>query len=134
MADRDRRNPYVILGVPFGASGEDARAGFARTSRRLRHEPNTVYTQEDLTWALHQVEQILTDPRLAFEVFRVPASPSALDVNEAGVINPPPHPADRKTESDPQEWAEVRRRALSEALKRILTEKVDRVHRYIPYE
>ena len=79
MTDRDRRNPYVMLGVPFGASERDARSGFSRATRRLRQNHDAEYSQEDLTWALHQIEQLITHPEQAFEIYRIPAMEQALD-------------------------------------------------------
>jgi hypothetical protein len=117
---RDRRNPYVILGVPFGASGEEARAGFARISRRLRQDDESPYSKEDLTWALHQVEQIITNPALAVEVYRIPASPSALTTSDVGVFSPAPHRLPRRTAPSSEEWEAVMRDAISRALRREL--------------
>ena len=134
MAAQDRRNPYVILGIPFGSTGPEARAGFARSSRRLRQEPTAAYSQEDLTWALHQVEQILTNPQLAFEVYRIPASASALTEDGIGVFHPAPHRLERTTEPDPREWVEIRRLALANALRRVLAESIPKTSDYIPYE
>ena len=87
----DRRNPYVILGIPFGSSTQAARSGFARMSRRVKSDPSSRYTLEDLTWALHQIEQIVEDPELAFHIYRLPANPDATNaVRGSGVFNPPP--------------------------------------------
>ena len=80
----DRRTPYVILGVPFGASEQEARSGFAAKVRVLRVEPIPKYTMEDLNWALHQIEQLISDPSLAVDVFRVPANPEVFLKKEFG--------------------------------------------------
>jgi hypothetical protein len=53
----DRRNPYLILGIDHGADATQASAAFARATRRLRNHPGPPYTIEDLTWALHRIEQ-----------------------------------------------------------------------------
>lgn len=104
MSSGDRRNPYVILGIPFGASESEARSGFARASRRLRNNPEQVYSMEDLTWALHQIEQILEKPKLALHVYRVPADPEAFRApGEPGLFNPPPTPLERRTDPATQE-------------------------------
>lgn len=124
----------MILGVPFGASGEQARTRFARASRRLRQHPDSVYSREDLTWALHQVEQIITKPELAFEVYRLPASPSVLSTVESGAFHPAPHPIPRVTRPDPEEWESARRQALSAALRRVMADKVPRSTEYVPYD
>jgi hypothetical protein len=100
----------------------------------LRQHADAVYSQEDLTWALYQVEQIITKPELAFEVYRLPASPSALNADEPGVFHPAPHPIARVTQPDPEEWESVRRRALSAALRRVMAEKVPTSTDYVPYE
>lgn len=134
MASQDRRNPYVILGVPFGASGEEARTGFARVSRRLRNEGGGPYTQVDLTWALHQVEQMITNPDLAIDVYRVPASTSATGVDHEGVFHPAPHPIPRYTTPSRDEWETTRLNALSAALRRIMSERLLEVTDTVPYE
>jgi hypothetical protein len=133
MSQGDRRNPYVILGVPFGAPGEEARAGFARMSRRLRQKPESRYTKEDLTWALHQVEQIIKNPALAFEVYRIPASPSALAAKD-GVFHPAPHNIPRQTETSSQEWELLWRDALSVTLRRVLAQLIPQSSDYVPYQ
>ena len=38
------RNPYVILGIPFGASRAEANAAFARRAQALKHEGGTLDT------------------------------------------------------------------------------------------
>lgn len=94
----DKRNPYIILGVPFGASHSEARAGFARANRSLRRNPDAIYSMEDLTWALHQIEQILEEPEHALHVYRVPANPDVLSPRgRPGLFNPDPIPLERRT-------------------------------------
>lgn len=94
----ERRNPYVILGVRFGASDSEARAGFARANRRLRQSTDSVYSMEDLTWALHQIEQIIEHPDLALDVYRIPAMESKENESEKrGLFNPDPEVLTRST-------------------------------------
>src|SRR5690606_11723163 len=94
----DRRNPYVILGIPFGSSTQAARSGFAHASRRVKSDPTARYTMEDLTWALHQIEQIVEDPELTFHIYRLPANPDATNADRGnGVFNPPPIRLPRRT-------------------------------------
>ena len=134
MTDRDRRNPYVMLGVPFGASERDARSGFSRATRRLRQNHDAEYSQEDLTWALHQIEQLITHPEQAFEIYRIPAMEQALD-EAHGVFNPAPHRTGRTTEpASVAEWDLMRRRALAVALRRAMAEKLPATLDYMPYE
>lgn len=86
----DRRNPYLILGVPYGASRGEARRAAARRTRELRQREDAAYSTEDITWALHQVEQVIDDPDSAVEVFRVPAAPGILDAPSGqGLFHPP---------------------------------------------
>lgn len=93
-----RRNPYVILGVPYGAARGDARRAAARRTRELRQRESAPYSTEDVTWALHQVEQVIDDPDSAVEVFRVPAAPGILDAPSShGLFHPPPVPLPRQS-------------------------------------
>jgi hypothetical protein len=117
MVREDRRNPYVILGVAFGASAAEARSGFAKMTRRLRNTKGAIYGQEDLTWALHQVEQVLEHPELAFTVYRVPADPVALGSPSEGRFNPSAHRLDRRTQPPTQaDWESVRKAAVAKRL------------------
>lgn len=91
------RNPYVVLGIPFGASSDVAEAAFARRARGLRRAPNGTERLRDLTWALNQVEEILKEPSLALDVYRVPADPGAFEPDGTGVLRPAPVPMRRRT-------------------------------------
>lgn len=71
----DRRNPYLILGIDYGSNAAQASAAFALATRRLRTQDDPPYTIEDLTWALHRIEQATADPEASLEAFRVPANP-----------------------------------------------------------
>jgi hypothetical protein len=85
------RNPYLILGIPFGASRQQANMAYARKARALRRlgeEGRTRLT--DLTWALNQVDEALVHPEAAMEVYRIPADPDAFDATGEGVLSPPP--------------------------------------------
>ena len=122
MTDRDRRNPYVMLGVPFGASERDARSGFSRATRRLRQNHDAEYSQEDLTWALNQIEQLITHPEQALD-------------EAHGVFNPASHRTRRTTEpAGFSVWDLTRRRALVVALRRAMAEKLPTTLDYMPYE
>lgn len=93
----DRRNPYVVLGVPFGASRDEASAAFARRARGLRRTPEGAKVLPNLTWALNQIDEVLKKPELALEVYRVPANSAAMMPEGSGVLNPPPVPLARRT-------------------------------------
>lgn len=119
----DRRNPYLILGVPYGASRGEARRAAARRTRELRQREEAPYSTEDVTWALHQVEQVIDDPESAVEVFRVPAAPGILDApSNRGLFHPPATPLPRR--SGPLtdvELAAVRHAAVAAVSKDVIT-------------
>jgi hypothetical protein len=119
----DRRNPYVILGVPFGASRGEARRAAARRTREIRQRPDARYSTEDVTWALHQVEKVLDDPASAVEVFRVPAAPGILDAPSGrGLFHPPAVPLPRRSPplSD-DEFETIKHRAIEAVSRDALT-------------
>lgn len=131
----DRRNPYVILGIPFGAGESEARTGFAKASRRIRQIDDAPYTMEDLTWALHQIEQIIEDPSKAFSVFRVPADPTATAIERRGVFNPQPEPMPRNTSPSTDEQRQaLRARAIRELTRDAITSQHLRITVPTPYE
>jgi hypothetical protein len=68
----DPRNPYLVLGVPYGTSRAEATRAFAERSKRARRDAASPYSIEDLTWALQQVEANLDDPINSVDHFRVP--------------------------------------------------------------
>jgi hypothetical protein len=80
----------VVLGIDVGAPADEARRAFARASRQLRRQDGTAsaWTLEDLTWALHQVEQIHTDPEAGLDLLRVPADPALFAPSGPGVLDP----------------------------------------------
>ena len=119
----DRRNPYVILGVPYGTSRGEARRAAARRTRALRQREGAPYSTEDITWALHQVEQVIDDPESAVEVFRVPAAPGILDAPSGhGLFHPAAVPLPRR--SGPltdEEFDAVRHAAVAAVSKSVIT-------------
>ena len=94
----ETRNPYLILGVPYGASTSEAARGFARATRRLKGCPNPPYSLNDLTWALHQVEQGLETSDWAKALFRVPANPEVYSAFGYGLLRPRPISMSRLTD------------------------------------
>jgi hypothetical protein len=109
------RNPYLILGVDFGASGAEARRRFALAARRIRREGGR-WAKDDLTWALHEVESLETDPADSVSIFRVPADPQAFEPAGEGLFKPPPVPLPRRTEPTTPEVLEGLRRAAAREL------------------
>ncbi len=105
----DRRNPYLVLGLAYGASVQEVRRAFARRSKEVSRGTFTAYTMEDLNWALYQLEQSQQDPDIDVTLYRVPANPSLFDSpspdgNDHGFFNPAPVPIKRTTDPvDPEE-------------------------------
>jgi hypothetical protein len=91
------RNPYVILGIPFGSSREEANIAFARRARPLRRlGPAGRSQMTDLTWALNQVDEGISHPEAAMEIYRIPADPDAFTVQGTGALAPPPETLPRR--------------------------------------
>lgn len=94
----ERKSPYLILGVPYGASKNDAARAFARATRRLRRQSDAPYDLEDLNWALHAIEQRIQDPATSIDDFRMPADTSVYQLpGGEGILNPPTTPYRRRT-------------------------------------
>jgi hypothetical protein len=113
------RNPYLILGVDFGAGADAARRAFALAARRIRRQGGQ-WEIEDLNWALHEVEALESNPADLVSVYRVPANPEVFEPAGAGLFRPPPIPLERRTTpGDPVALAALRdiaARELDEAL------------------
>lgn len=121
MAD-DLRNPYGMLGLPFGASREAASKAFARKARGLRRQAGSTQALTQLTWALNQVQEAIKDPRTALHLYRVPADPGSLDPDLPGVLKPPPERMERTTDPSDAEWAALLDMARQEAHRAVLAE------------
>lgn len=108
------RNPYLIIGVDFAASADDARRAFARAARRSR-QGDGAWAREDLTWALNEIEALEQDPADLVSLYRVPANPSVYEPGGAGLFRPPPIPLERQTApDDPAALTSVREAAARE--------------------
>lgn len=93
----EARNPYIILGIPFGSSRELALTAFARKSRPLRRAGRGSAAQlTDLTWALSQVTELIKDPDANLALFRIPSDPDAFSFEGAGVMRPKPETLERR--------------------------------------
>lgn len=88
------RNPYLLLGVDYGASGDEARRAFAIAAKRVRQSGGNG-SIDDLSWALHQIESRSGAGSDDLAVYRVPADPAAFDPAGWGLFRPPPKPAGR---------------------------------------
>lgn len=114
--DVDTRNPYVILGIPYGSDASTARKGFAAKSRLLKRGGSDVYESADLTWALHQIEQADSHDDSRLDVYRIPADPEATEHQGSGLFNPPPEPWQPEPARPVEEvLAELEAKALLEA-------------------
>jgi hypothetical protein len=70
------RNPYVILGIPFGTPRAAANAAFARKAQALKRDGGDLDRMTDLTWALQRISVAITEPATAMELYRIPAGPA----------------------------------------------------------
>ena len=73
---QDRRNPYLVVGLPYGSSMKQVRKGFAKRTKDVTSGAITAFTMEDLTWALSQLECSLSDPEVDVTGYRAPANPA----------------------------------------------------------
>lgn len=94
----ERQSPYLILGVPFGASKDEAGRAFAKATRRIRKHADQLYDLEDLNWALHAIEQRVDDPVLSIDDYRMPANATVYEIPSGeGVLNPSIQSYQRRT-------------------------------------
>jgi hypothetical protein len=107
------RNPYLIIGVDFGASRDEARHAFARAARRTRREGGT-WTIEDLNWALHEIDALEQNPADLVGLYRVPADPSVFEPAGVGLFKPTPVALERQTAADEQAVSELKDGAIDE--------------------
>lgn len=115
------RNPYLILGVDFGASGDQARRAFAHAARRIRRSGGA-WGVEDLNWALHEIEALESNPADMVSLYRVPADGRVFEPAGAGLFRPVPVALGRRTtENDPEVAAATRAGAAQELDELLLT-------------
>lgn len=114
LADEEQ-NPYVILGVPFGASRDVATAAFALKAFDLDHEADEAVLTR-LTWALNQIEEVVKDPETALHLYRVPADLGATEPDDYGILHPLPERMNRATLPDDHKKREILEIAIGEAL------------------
>jgi hypothetical protein len=90
-------NPYLILGLPFGASRDEARRAYEHRRAPLRASADE-YRDElsDLDWAIGRIINGPVDPRLDMSIYRLPPDAEAMRVDDRGVFSPSPEtpPAD----------------------------------------
>jgi len=114
----ETRNPYMLLGIPFGSSREVATTAFARRSRALRRmgrEGNAQLT--DLTWALNQVSDLIKEPDTNMTMFRIPSDPDAFAFQGSGVMRPKPETLTRRYVATDAAAAALQQKASQEYLR-----------------
>lgn len=117
----ERRNPYLVLGVPFGASRDEATRAFARRTKFLRRLGPAGRTRHtDLTGALHEVESAPADPAARMAPYRIPIDPRTAALTSdglfgGGVFAPPP-----EVLHDGPDLSELRRAAAFEYLRHVV--------------
>ena len=104
------RNPYVILGIPFGAPRAEANAAFARRAQALKREGGSLDQMTDLTWALQRISVAIREPATAMELYRIPADPEAFQFDRDGALRPPPEQLPRPAAIAPRHWRDCGRR------------------------
>jgi len=117
------RNPYLILGVDFGASSDDARRAFAHAARRIRRSGG-VWDIEDLNWALHEVEALESNPADGVSLYRVPADRDVFEPAGEGLFRPPPVPLERRTAAGEEATLAAARAAAARELDELLLEAI----------
>jgi hypothetical protein len=123
-----QRNPYVILGIPFGSSREEANIAFARRARQLRRLGTQGRGQmTDLTWALNQVDEGISHAEAAMEIYRIPADPDAFTVRGTGILAPPPETLPPRAGDPEAGLAELRAAAALEYLRYLVLLRADQV-------
>ena len=118
------RNPYLILGLDYGAHEEDARRALGRTMRRVRSQPDSPYAAQDVTWALNEIQRAETDPDAALKYFRVPADAGAYErtADGSGLFSPPARRMPRTSRAtSADEWEGVKQQALEELARLVLS-------------
>lgn len=121
-----RKSPYLVLGVPFGASKSEAAKAFAKATRRLRRAPDAPYDIEDLNWALHAVEQRADDPSTSIDDYRMPANPGLYEVPSGeGILKPAIQPYPRQTPPTSPEDIDLLRTALIREVTRDLVAELE---------
>lgn len=118
----DSRNPYVMLGIPFGSPRDVATRAFARKAKGGRRRPDAVAQLTELTWALNQVEENIRDPRTAVHIYRIPADPGALEPIGQGLLRPVAELMPRATASSEAERSRLLEAARAEAVTQMCRE------------
>ncbi len=111
------RNPYIILGIPFGSSKAAANAAFARKAQAIKRDGGGLDQLTDLTWALQRISVAIAEPAAAMELYRIPADPEAFQADGDGVLRPPPERLPAAGGDRDAALGELRRAAAREYLR-----------------
>jgi hypothetical protein len=111
------RNPYIILGIPFGSSKAAANAAFARKAQAVKRDGGSLDQLADLTWALQRISVAIQEPAAAMELYRIPADPEAFQADADGVLRPPPERLPAAGGDRDAALGELRRAAAREYLR-----------------
>jgi hypothetical protein len=118
------RNPYLILGVPFGTGRAEANAAFARRIKSLPADPAEAQSYKtDLTWALQRIDAGSATPEAEMGYYRLPADPGAGVPDAPGVFAPPPEPGPYDGTAVAVALSRLRADAAREALRRELARR-----------
>jgi hypothetical protein len=115
----ERRNPYLVLGLPFGATRDEAVRAFARHTKFLRRQGPAVRDRHtDLTGALQELETAPPDAPARMSPYRIPADPSSVSSSGlfgAGVFAPAPSAL-----APSPDFGDLRRSAAFEYLRHVV--------------
>jgi hypothetical protein len=114
-------NPFVVLGVEWGTTPDEAQLAFARLARGLRRAPGGVETLQELTRALNEIDSIAKDPKRAVEVYRIPSDPTAFVPPGLGVLRPPPERLGRTSPASTEVVTAFTESAVAESVLSLLT-------------
>ncbi|MET7970925.1 hypothetical protein [Micromonospora sp. NPDC005305] len=117
----ESRNPYLILGIPFGTGRAEANKAFARRMKSLPADAAEAETRKvDLTWALQRIDQGPRQPDAEVSLYRLPADPEAGSVDGSGVFAPPGEPCPIGDAAFVDALNQVRIAAARERLRQLL--------------
>jgi hypothetical protein len=124
----ERRNPYLVLGLPFGASRDEAVRAFARRTKFLRRlGPAGRARHTDLTGALHELETAPPEPATRMAPYRIPADPAVAGLTADGLFGPGVFAPPPETLDEAPDTADLRRSAAFEYLRLVVRARGQRL-------
>jgi hypothetical protein len=123
----ESRNPYLILGIPFGTGRAEANIAYARRIRSLPSDPDEARAHKiDLNWALQRIDEGSATPGSELTYYRLPAARTTGAPDGPGVFAPPPEPGPYDEAAVAAALAKLRADAAREALWRELSRRSTR--------